>query len=182
MDHLGLKQAHFGGHHTGAAVAIAAANQFPTRVKSLSIHAALLVTEEERKARLDKVLNGEKNFVYKTDGSHLTDGFKGRWTLYGPGAAPTLITRYVVERYIGTGESWHGHYGAYQYNSTEGLQKLKARTMVMGNDGDMVIAITRRIKELRPDMTYVEMKGGGVDIVDQQPQEWVDHIVKFMKA
>jgi pimeloyl-ACP methyl ester carboxylesterase len=181
MDHLGIKQAHFGGHHTGAAVAVAAANQFPDRVKSLSVHAALLVTEEERKARLEKVETSEKNFVYPTDGSHLSKGFMGRWNLYGPGADPKIITRYVVERFIGTGESWHGHYVAYQYNSTEGLKKMKARTLVLGNDGDMVIAITRRIKELRPDMTYVEMKGGGVDIVDQQPQEWVDHITKFIK-
>jgi len=54
--------------------------------------------------------------------------------------------------------------------------------MVMGNDGDVIIDITRKIKELRPDITYVELKGGGVDIVDQEPQAWVDAIVKFIQA
>lgn len=182
LDHLGIKQAHIGGHHTGGVVAIAAANQFPERTKSLFIHSALLVTEEERAKRLERVDGSERTFVYKQDGSHLTDTYNGRFKLYGPGADPKLITRYVIERFIGTGESWHGHNVAYQYNSSEGLKKMKARTLVMGNDGDMVIDITRRIKTLRPDMTYIEMPGGGVDIVDQQSQAWVDAVTKFVTA
>ena len=182
LDHLGIKQAHIGGHHTGGVVAIAAANQFPERTKSLVIHSALLVTEEERAKRLERVEGSERNFVYKEDGSHLTDAYRGRFKLYGPGADAKLITRYVIERFIGTGESWHGHHVAYQYNSSEGLKKVKARTLVMGNDGDMVIDITRRIKDLRPDMTYIELKGGGVDIVDQAPQAWVDTVARFVSA
>jgi pimeloyl-ACP methyl ester carboxylesterase len=182
LDHLGIKQAHIGGHHTGSTVAIAAASQFPERAKSLIVHAVLLVSEEERARRLERVNTGERGFVYKEDGSHLTDAYRGRFKMYGPGADPKLITRYTVERFLGTGESWHGHYVAYQHNSTESLKTMKARTLVIGNDGDMVIDITRRIKDVRPDMTYVEMKGGGVDIVDQSPQEWVDIIHKFMTA
>ena len=182
LDHLGLKQAHIGGHHTGGVVAIAAANQFPERTKSLVIHSALLVTEDERAKRLERVEGSERNFVYKEDGSHLTDAYRGRFKLYGTGADPKLITRYVIERFTGTGESWHGHHVAYQYNSSEGLKKVKARTLVMGNDGDMVIDITRRIKDLRPDMTYIELKGGGVDIVDQAPQAWVDTVARFVSA
>lgn len=182
LDHLGIKQAYIGGHHTGATVAVAAATQFPERAKGLIIHSALLVTEEERAKRLERVNTGERNFVYKDDGSHLTDAFRGRFKMFGPGADPKLITRYTVERFLGAGESWHGHHVAYEFNSTEGLKKLKARGLVIGNDGDMVIEITRRIKDVRPDLTYVELKGGGVDIVDQKPQEWVDTIHRFIAA
>ncbi len=182
LDHLGIRRAHIGGHHTGGAVAIAAANLYPERTKSLIIHAALLVTEEERAKRLDRVNGGERTFEYKTDGSHLTDTYATRYKMYGPGADPKLITRYVVERFIGTGECWQGHYVAYQYNSSEGLKKMKARTLVMGNDGDLVVEITRHIQTLRPDMAYVELKGGGVDIVDQESQIWVDTIHHFINS
>ncbi|MCB2106610.1 MAG: alpha/beta hydrolase [Rhodobacteraceae bacterium] len=182
LDHLGIEKAHIGGHHTGGAVAIAAASLFPERTSSLIIHAALLVTEEERAKRLERVTTGERGFVYKEDGSHLTDTYRGRYKLYGEGADPKLITRYVIERFLGTGESWYGHHVAYEYNSTEGLKNMKARTLVLGNSGDMVIEITRRIKTLRPDVAYVELEGGGVDIVDQQPQVWVDAIHRFINA
>ncbi len=182
LDHLGIKKAHIGGHHTGGTVAISAANQFPDRANSLIIHAALLVTAQERAKRLERVTTGERHFVYKEDGSHLTDSYRGRFKLYGPGADPKMITRYVVERFIGTGESWHGHYVAYEHDSTEGLKKMKAPILVICNDGDMVVEITRRIKTVRPDATYVELKGGGVDIVDQQPQAWVDTIHRFIVA
>ena len=181
MDHLGIKQADIAGHHTGSTVALAAAVRYPERIKSLTMHAALLVTEEERTKRKHDASKPEPN-PYKPDGSHLTDAYMSRFKMYGAGADPALITRYTVERFQATGVSWHAHEVAYQYDSGAALKKIKTRTQVIGNSGDMIIDITRKIKELRPDIKYVEIPGGGVDITDQSPQAWVDAIVSFMQA
>ncbi len=182
LDHLGIKQADMVGHHTGSCVATEVCLQFPSRARNLVIHAALLVTEEERKARLARVEGGEKAFVYKEDGSHLTDSFNGRKRMYGADADPKLITRYVIESFTGSGPNWYGHNAAYVYNHTEALKKVKHRTQVMSNSGDMVNELTQRAKTLRPDMSYVELPGGNVDIVDQSSQAWVDAITKFLSA
>jgi pimeloyl-ACP methyl ester carboxylesterase len=181
LDHLGIAQADIAGHYTGSTVALAAASLFPDRIRSVSMHAALLVSEDERAKRKHKP-DAVETSPYKLDGSHLTDAYMSRFKMYGPGDDPKLITRYTVERFMATGVSWHAHEVAYQYDSGAALRKLKTRAMVIGNDGDMIIDMTRRIKDLRPDIKYVELKGGGVDITDQSPQEWVDAIVDFIRA
>ncbi len=181
LDHLGIKQADIAGHHTGSTIALAATMRFPERIKSLSMHAALLVTEEERAKRKHNP-NAPETSPYKADGSHLTDAFMSRFKMYGPGADPKLITRYTVERFMATGVSWHPHEVAYQFDSGAALKKIKTRTQVIGNSGDMIIDMTRKIKDLRPDIKYVEIPGGGVDITDQAPQAWVDAVVSFMQA
>jgi hypothetical protein len=35
---------------------------------------------------------------------------------------------------------------------------------------------------MRPDFAYAELAGGGVDIVDQQPEAWCDVVAKFLKG
>jgi pimeloyl-ACP methyl ester carboxylesterase len=183
MDHLGIRQADMVGHHTGAAVATEVCLQFPSRSRRLVIHAALLVTPEERVKRLAQVQNGERNAVeYLPDGSHLMKTFQGRYKLYGPGADPKLITRYVVERYVGRGPSWYGHNAAYTYDHGAALKRVTQPTQVMDNTGDMTFDMSKRVLELRPDFKFVTFQGGGVDIVDQQSQAWVDAVHRFLTA
>jgi hypothetical protein len=35
---------------------------------------------------------------------------------------------------------------------------------------------------MRPDFAFFELQGGGIDIVDQQPREWVNAIDQFLKS
>ncbi len=35
---------------------------------------------------------------------------------------------------------------------------------------------------MRPDFEYAELAGGGVDIVDQQPEAWANLVAKFLGA
>jgi pimeloyl-ACP methyl ester carboxylesterase len=179
LDHLGIKQAHIVGHHTGSTVALAACTLFPERAKSLTMHTALLVSDEERPTHMHKPDAPEPD-VYKPDGSHLSGTFMTRTKMYGPGADPKLITRYVVERFMETGVDWHAHDVAYGYDTAASLKKVKTRTMVIENSGDMTAEMTRRVKTIRPDIAYVELQGGSVDIVDQEPQAWVDAIHHFI--
>ena len=180
MEHLGIEKASVVGHHTGAVVATIFAEEFPDRVNKLVCHGALLVTEEEREARLDRVIKNEKDAKFDPDGEHLIGAFRGRKRMYGEGADTNLITRYVVERFMGNGPAWYGHWAAYTYDHGQGLKNVKVPTMVISNSGDMVHDWTTRVKDLGADIRFVVMDGGGVDIVDQQPQEWSKIVAEFV--
>ncbi|MSO99002.1 MAG: alpha/beta hydrolase [Rhodospirillaceae bacterium] len=182
LDHLGLKQVDILGHHTGSMVATEVALQFPDRVRNLILNGPLPVTDDERKNFLDGVEKREKNFVYKSDGSHLMESFMGRWRMYGEGANPQLTTRVTVEKFMGYGPFWYGHYAAFMYNHNASIPKIKHRTLILTNTGDQIYENAKRTKQMRPDFAFVEFQGGGVDIVDQNSDAWADAVAAFVKG
>lgn len=182
LDHLGLAKAAILGHHTGALMATEATLQFPARFDKLVLHGALPITEPERLARLEQVEKSEKNATLDPEGGHLCETFKRRKAMYGPGADDAVITRYVVERFVGYGPSWHGHFAAYTYKHGDALKRVTHPTLVMSNTGDMIHERTMRLKTQRPDFKFHEFEGGGVDFVDQEPEAWARAVADFVLA
>ncbi len=180
MDHLQIAQCDVLGHHTGALLATELALLAPTRVRNLIINGPFPINEDERKTRLEKVKTNEIDFVYQPDGSHLTEGFMRRFTMYGPGADPKLITRMVVEKFQGFGPFWYGHHAAYRYDHAATLARLKHRALLFTNTGDTIYDLAQRARRIRPDLAYAELQGGGIDIVDQQPEAWCDVVARFL--
>ncbi|MDX2224835.1 MAG: hypothetical protein SFV21_18925, partial [Rhodospirillaceae bacterium] len=119
---------------------------------------------------------------YEPDGSHMMKSFQGRWRMYGEGADPKLTTRVIVEKFMGYGPFWYGHHAAFVYDHNTAIPKVKARTMILTNTGDQIYENALWARKMRPDFTYVELPGGGVDIVDQQPAAWADAVAKFVKG
>lgn len=182
LDHLGLEQADLLGHHTGAMVATAASLNYGNRINNLIINGPFPMTDEERAGFLARNKVSEQDFVYEDDGSHVLKSFQGRYRMYGEGVDPKLITRYVAEKFIGLGPFWYGHHAAFQYNHNETLPKVTHRTLMLTNTGDQIYENAKWAKEMRPDLEYVAIEGGGVDIVDQKPEEWSDIVVKFLRG
>lgn len=182
LDHLGLEQADLLGHHTGAMVATAASLLFPDRIDNLIINGPFPMTDEERAGFLARNKTGEQEFEHKPDGTHVQNSFLGRYRMYGEGVDPELITRYVAEKFIGLGPLWYGHHAAFQYNHNETLPKVKHRTLLLTNTGDQIYENAKWAKEMRPDLDYVAIEGGGVDIVDQKPEEWSDVVTDFLRG
>ena len=182
LDHLGLDQVDVLGHHTGALVATEVALQFPDRVKNLILAGPLPLEDEERQGFLDFVDRAEINFEYKPDGSHLVDSFMSRFNAYGDGVDPQRITRYTIEKLMGRGPFWYGHYAAFKYNHNDAIPKIKHRTLILTNTGDQIYEHAKWTKRMRPDFDFVELQGGGIDIMDQQPDAWVDAIVSFLEG
>ncbi|MEZ5487869.1 MAG: alpha/beta hydrolase [Steroidobacteraceae bacterium] len=182
MDHLGFEQADVLGHHTGAMVATEVGLQFPQRVRNLVINGPFPLTESKRAKLLAGHKTSEIDFVYEPDGQHLAKAFMTRWRMYGPGADPKHITRYIVEKFQGFGPFWQGHYAAFQYDHEPALRKLQVRTLLLTNTGDQIYPEAQIARQIRPDFEYAELQGGGVDIVDQQPEEWAEAVAKFLGA
>lgn len=182
LDALGIERADVLGHHTGALLATEVALQIPDRVRNVVIHGPFPITEVEREAYLNKLQITEINFEYKADGSHLSDSFRLRFDMYGPGADPKLTTRVVVEKFQGFGPFWYGHNAAYRYDHAVALQRLKHCAMILTNTTDVIYALAQRARRMRPDIEYAEFEGGGVDIFDQQPEAWADAVVRFLRS
>jgi len=81
---------------------------------------------------------------------------------------------------MGYGPFWYGHNAAFSYDHEASLKKLEHRALLLTNSGDMIFELAEYSHKLRPDLDYVVMPGGGVDIVDQQPEQWVDAILEFI--
>ena len=180
MDHLEISVADICGHHTGALVANETALLYPERIRNVIMHGPCPLSDEERENWHEYTRVNEKEFVHKTDGTHLAELFQKRWQWAEEGTHPSLVTRYVVEAMMGYGPFWYGHNAAFSYDHEASLKKLQHRSLIMTNTGDKIFELAERSHQLRPDIDYVVLQGGGVDIVDQQPEQWVDTILEFI--
>jgi pimeloyl-ACP methyl ester carboxylesterase len=182
LDHLRIEKAHFVGHHTGAQIVTEVALQFPDRVLTLVLNGPNPLSSAEREDALAHVEAAEKNYVYDADGSHLMRNFALRWNFYGPGGDARLTTRVIAEKFIGLGPFWYGHHAAHHYDHAASLMKIKHRTLILTNTGDIIYPAAQTARNLRPDFAYAELEGGTIDIVDQQPAAWAVAVVTFTRG
>ena len=181
LDELEIEQAAILGHHTGAMVATEVALQFPDRVGKLVLNGPFPMSEDRRRGLLEGMGKREVEFEFKTDGSHLRESFAIRYELYGEGADPETITRYTVDKFGGYAPFWTGHHAAFIYDHGASLSKLRHPTLILTNTGDQIYKEAQMSRELRPDFAYIELQGGGIDIVDQLPAEWSDAVSSFLE-
>lgn len=181
LDALKLKSAALLGHHTGALVATEAALRWPNRVPALIVNGPLPITDDERKSYMETGHKRELAFAPLGGGEHMTWLFKLREQFAAGTVGPARISDYVVQALIGRGRFWYGHHAAYQYDHAEALARVTQPTLILTNTGDMIYPLALRAREIRPDFEFAELQGGGVDIVDQQPEEWSSIVAEFLQ-
>ena len=182
LDHLGIDVADIAGHHTGAMVATEVALQFPDRVRRVVLNGPFPMDAERRRGLLDGMGKREVEFEYPADGSHLKESYDIRYELYGAGADPETITRYTLDKFNGYAPFWTGHHAAFIYDHGASIAKLEHATLILTNTGDQIYEEARMTHAARPDFVYVELEGGGIDIVDQLTAEWVAAVTAFLDA
>lgn len=180
LDHLGIKQTFVLGHHTGAQMATEVALQFEDRVMGLIINGPFPVNEEERQNGLAWVESGEKNLEHKPDGSHLQEYFKMRMAFANEATDWKLATQYVCQPFMGFGPFWYGHHAAFQYDHGAAIPRITHPTLVLTNTGDQIYDKAQQVMAMRPDFSYAELEGGGIDIVDEMPAEWSEAVADFV--
>jgi pimeloyl-ACP methyl ester carboxylesterase len=182
LDALGIDRAAVLGHHTGALAATEAALLFPDRVSALVINGPLLVTDEEYQGFLEGLHQWELSYGARPDAAHMAELFNIR-SRFAAGTVPDArLSDYVVQALIGKGAFWYGHYAAYSYRQNEALPKIQQPTLILTHTGDMIYPHAERAHAIRPDFAFKVLDGGGVDIVDQQPEAWADAVANFLKA
>lgn len=178
LDQLGVAAAHFLGHHTGAANVAEFAHQAPNRVTSLILNGPPIFTAEER---VEKVgLPGPA--PVQADGSHLKKRWDSRMAATVGWSDLDAMQTNVMQT-LWAGETfWYGHKAAFEYDMTEIFMGLDVPTLILTNTGDDIYFLSCRARDMRPDMSFVELAGGTHDIVDEQPQNWVDAVVAYIKG
>jgi pimeloyl-ACP methyl ester carboxylesterase len=180
MGALGLVKASVLGHHTGSLVATETALRFPERVAKLILNGPLPLTDEKRQQGLAYVEEHEKGFTAKPDGSHLADAFRNRLAFANAATDWSLASRYIGEQLTSSGPFWYAHHAAFQYDHGPALKRLTQPTMILTNTGDEIYQLAKEAHALRPDFLWREISGGGVDIVDEKPEEWADCVADFV--
>jgi pimeloyl-ACP methyl ester carboxylesterase len=180
LDALKIDKAAMLGHHTGALVATEAALQFPDRAFALVLAGPFPLTEEERARYLSTSTPREQAFTALPGGAHLATLFQGRERMAAGTVPLNRISNYVVQALIGPGPYWYGHHAAYQYHHDLSLMRVTLPTLIITNTGDQIHEHAKRAHAMRPDFAYAELEGGGVDIVDQQPEAWSAAVAGFV--
>lgn len=181
LDALGLAAAAVLGHHTGAMVANEVAIRFPDRVSALIMNGPMPVTEEERRTWMEDGYLREIKMVAESGGDYLTRVFAARERLAAGTLPFSRIGNFVIQAFMGRGQYFYGHHAAFQYRQDEALAKIACRALILTNTGDLIYEHALRASAMRPDIPVVALDGGGVDIVDQQPEEWADAVAAFLK-
>jgi pimeloyl-ACP methyl ester carboxylesterase len=181
LDGLDIASAHLLGHHTGGLVATEAALRMGARVEKLVINGPIPMSEEARREALEWVRSKEIELPFDREGRHIQDAFDIRLAMYGDDADPQTITRYTVERFQGYAPFWIGHHAAFLYDHAAAIARVTHPTLILTNTGDQVYESALEAARLRPDFDFVALEGGGIDIVDQQPENWAEAVAAFLK-
>jgi pimeloyl-ACP methyl ester carboxylesterase len=179
LDHFNLRAANFLGHHTGAANVTEFALGNPGRVTKLILNGPPLFTDAERAERNARPAGP---IPPESDGSHLAKRFQGRVAATPGWTRLEAMHRNFMQTLWAGDTFWYGHKAAYEYNCTAAFVQLKVPTLILTNTTDDIYHMAQRARTLRPDMAYVELKGGTHDIVDEQPEAWTDSVVAFIKS
>lgn len=182
LDHLGLAAAHILGHHTGAMIATEAAVKYPARIASLIMNGPLPLTLAERTEFRKFVDDFERPFKAKTDGSHLVDWWKRRSFMANAATDWERMTHYVCEPLVAYAPFWYGHNAAFEYDHAASIMQVKQPTLILTNTGDQIYAQAQQTHKMRPDFKYLEIPGGGIDIVDEAPDAWAAAVAGWVRA
>jgi pimeloyl-ACP methyl ester carboxylesterase len=179
---LGLAQAAVLGHHTGALVAAEAARLYPDQVSKLVLNGPLLVSDEELASFMAGLHKWELLYAARDEAAHMVELFGIRNRLASGTIPAARLSDYVVQALVGRGPFWYGHHAAYTAPLATTLPQITQPTLILSNTGDMIYPHAVRAHEMRPDFEFFALEGGGVDIVDQQPDEWAAAVAKFVHA
>ena len=181
LDALGIEKADLLGHHTGAVVATEVALQYPDRINRLILNGPLPITEDER-AFFKQTMAAEKTWVPREDGGHLVEQWQMRVAAQ-PGVTDfDAVHRNVVAGAAAWPIAYYAHDAVFAYDHGAAMTKITHPCLVFSNTGDSIHAIAERTKDLRPDFDWAELEGGTFDIVDEQPEAWVDVVARWLRA
>jgi pimeloyl-ACP methyl ester carboxylesterase len=182
LDALAIDRAALLGHHTGALAATEAVLASPERFDALILNGPLPLIEAERAEYWRVMHPREKALVARVGGGHLTDVFARREALAAGTISPERISDYVVAAFCGASPFWHGHHAAYTYRHEDTLALLPMTALILTNTGDPIYPHALRSHAIRPDFAFAALNGGGIDIVDQQPEAWSDAVSAYLKG
>jgi pimeloyl-ACP methyl ester carboxylesterase len=181
LDALGVAKADLLGHHTGAIVATEALLQFPDLFDRIILNGPLPINDDER-AFFKQHLAAEREWAPREDGTHLSTQWQFRLAAQPGWSDLEAVHRHVVAGAAAWPNAWYAHDAVMNYDHTDAMARIKHPCLVLSNSGDSIHEIAARCCELFPDFDWVEMEGGTFDIIDEQPEAWIEAVHGWLSA
>jgi pimeloyl-ACP methyl ester carboxylesterase len=181
LDHAGIKTADAFGHHTGAEVALVAAQDFPGRLRRLALYGLACMTVEAKDALWRRIVPAEKThglFTPDPEGNHLSALFQRLAPTYGLEAA----NRMVLSRMLAGERLWNGHNAALTWDIRPALAAVDNEIVFITHDGEMLDAATREARALRPACPLVVLEGRFATAMDSAPEALTAATAEFLKG
>lgn len=180
LQHMGWSSAHIVGHHTGAVLAAVHAEHAPQQVRKLILNGFPLLSQVERD-HFASFYFGPKE--PKPDGSHLLTAWQNRLRSTPGWTDIRLMHRYTVEALHRDGSNWRAFPLVISADLGALLQRLPIKALMFTNTGEDLYDSTRRAHALRPEFfDYAELEGGSHDIVDEQPEAWMNTVITYLSS
>jgi pimeloyl-ACP methyl ester carboxylesterase len=180
-DHFGFDKASVLGHHTGAIIVTEAALLYPERIENVILNGPLPLTDEER-AYFKGTMAAEKEWAPRWDGSHLTEQWEFRKGAQEKWNDLAAFHTHFIHGQLAGDTVWYAHEAVMDYHHEDSIPKIQHSCLILANTGDAIYAQSLRTKELRPDFAYVELEGGTIDIIDEQPEAWAEKVAGFLNG
>ncbi len=180
LDHAGVARAALVGHHTGVEIAFEAAGLFPERVTHLIGHGVPLFQGTEAREWWERVVPREQTPLQRDpEGRYLQERFARG--VHDPSPEMLYVRERCLLETLSAGPMyWYGHSAAFLYDLRPRLETLQLPMLFITNTGDMIHEETLRAHAVRPDAELVQLEGGTINIVDEQPDAWSAAIVEFL--
>ena len=180
LEHFGLESTHLLGHHTGANIACEYAHQNPHRVRTLTLGAPMVLTEEQMAARVARFSEPVTTPPVNRDGSHIMTIWQRRLGYTMGRDDLELANHHFCVTLAHWDNFFDGTNASINYDISPALSGLTMPTMILSGTADGQFGFTDTIKALRPDFRYVAVEDASGYIVDEKTEEWVAAIADFI--
>lgn len=186
MDDLGIRKANIGGNHTGSAVSMSIAVEYPNRVKKLILSGESLIGAAEINAFLDMLKSRpmSRDIPIDEGGRFLVEAWE-RYKALAPLASLDVRFKPFVIGLAARMRPYDAHLPVFKWMAREDrLPKIKVPTLIFSGDKDiffnraMMLEANKRI----PDCQIAIIKGGGAMVCFEKPQEVAAAFLKFLKG
>ena len=179
LDAIGVREACFVGHHTGAVIALEAAARAPNRVRALVLSSCPMVDAARR--RHHEHATPIDTVVPDPDGGHLLQFWRGRQPFY-PAANVALLDRFVVDALRAGPMAAEGHRVVNRYLMEERIGLVRAPTLVIAaTDDPHAYPAAPRVAAAIAGAELTEIEGGTVPLPDAMPEAFTDAVLAFFR-
>ncbi|MET0239114.1 MAG: alpha/beta fold hydrolase [Sphingobium sp.] len=159
---------HLVGHHTGAAIALAAATRHPGVAASLSLIGPSLLSDQERTGYAGKL---GAPFRPGRSGAYLLKNWE-YLRVGGADANTALLHREMIDMLRGWASRPHAYHAVWAQDTAAQLECITCPLHLISSPDDLLHSYFQRAGELRPDALRTTLSGGANFVPDLVPDEF----------
>jgi pimeloyl-ACP methyl ester carboxylesterase len=181
LDELGVDTVRMSGHHTGATICVDLAATHPERVAAIAPSALLLLTDEERKGRLDHTLKAPAyGNTPQENGAHLLPLLKKF-----PPTPPEdmgFVNDWIIDGLVSEPHQVPSADAVYRYPERDFLVQVTAPTLFFQSTGPGEPPTLQRMQPLVdvvPGSRIYLVDGGDVHFIHHRAEEMAPVLLDF---